>query len=68
MGNQASQAPKAFSALRRAGEPLNTLGYQVVHEKAVFPTTKPVRAPSGPASETSKAEDVSTARAGPFLS
>ncbi|CAJ1328438.1 unnamed protein product [Effrenium voratum] len=32
MGNQASQAPKAFSALRRAGEPLNTLGYQATSE------------------------------------
>eukprot|EP00913_Durusdinium_trenchii_P018593 g17471.t1 len=46
MGGQASQPVQKVtgSVLRKAGEPLNTLGYQVVHEKTVFPTgTKPVR-------------------------
>ncbi|CAL1150155.1 unnamed protein product, partial [Cladocopium goreaui] len=45
MGGQTSQPLKVTgSVLRKAGEPLNTLGYQKVHEKAVFPTgSKPVR-------------------------
>ena len=43
--NGSSQPAKvAGSVLRKAGEPLNTLGYQVVHEKVVYPTgTKPTR-------------------------
>eukprot|EP00442_Polarella_glacialis_P056356 CAMPEP_0115077622 /NCGR_PEP_ID=MMETSP0227-20121206/17099_1 /TAXON_ID=89957 /ORGANISM="Polarella glacialis, Strain CCMP 1383" /LENGTH=141 /DNA_ID=CAMNT_0002464923 /DNA_START=45 /DNA_END=470 /DNA_ORIENTATION=+ len=46
MGAEASQPLKkgAGSLLRRAGEPLNTLGYPVVHEKAMMPPGgKPVR-------------------------
>ena len=46
MGSTPSQPAKqvATSVLRKAGEPLNTLGYQVVHEKLVYPTgTKPTR-------------------------
>ena len=46
MGSTPSQPAKqvASSVLRKAGEPLNTLGYQVVHEKLVYPTgTKPTR-------------------------
>mmetsp|Transcript_55071 Transcript_55071/g.131238 ORF Transcript_55071/g.131238 Transcript_55071/m.131238 type:complete len:133 (-) Transcript_55071:259-657(-) len=38
MGGQAShEAPKVASALRVAGEPLNKLGYPVVHEKIFLP-------------------------------
>ena len=46
MGASPSQPAKQVvgSVLRKAGEPLNTLGYQVVHEKVVYPTgTKPTR-------------------------
>mmetsp|Transcript_19673 Transcript_19673/g.34890 ORF Transcript_19673/g.34890 Transcript_19673/m.34890 type:complete len:129 (-) Transcript_19673:73-459(-) len=46
MGAEASQPVKKVGAnvLRKAGEPLNTLGYQVVHEKIVLPSgQKPTR-------------------------
>ena len=46
MGGLASQPLQKVkgSVLRKAGEPLNTLGYQKVHEKSVITAgTKPVR-------------------------
>eukprot|EP00933_Yihiella_yeosuensis_P081932 TRINITY_DN95627_c0_g1_i1.p1 TRINITY_DN95627_c0_g1~~TRINITY_DN95627_c0_g1_i1.p1 ORF type:complete len:140 (-),score=24.39 TRINITY_DN95627_c0_g1_i1:52-471(-) len=49
MGAEASRpvvegGKKASKLLRQAGEPLNTLGYPVVHERTlVNPTGKPVR-------------------------
>mmetsp|Transcript_66885 Transcript_66885/g.151080 ORF Transcript_66885/g.151080 Transcript_66885/m.151080 type:complete len:110 (-) Transcript_66885:295-624(-) len=46
MGGEASRPVKqASNLIRRAGDPLNTLSYPVVHEKVVLPPTpgKPVR-------------------------